>query len=668
MANVIKELPLTTAGDPEILPWATGGTTLEPTAGQESTGWQPQAVAGPPDYRLENYARLKQSQLNARGVQTGLFLECAAASVRLSGFAAGVNQRRITINGTNFDVTDATSLAAVRDAFVAAINSHAPTAALVTASSAGSVGPAEFLAIVDNTPGAVYSAAPSLAVSVLAGAGTITVPSPASTPIVREDAAGMAADMVIGGLTADDDGDVAHDARIVWRKAKGSFRAGTFTGTQADNANTGLNSIGLGSNCIASGSDSVALGPASTASAVNTLAALGATVAGTRAIGLGSSASVTAAGTNGIAIGNAAASSAASAVAIGDTATSSGANAIAIGSSTSASGSASLAMVGGSATAANAIAIGATTSATAATSLAMLGATASAANAIAIGSGATASGIRGSFASGQALGTVSATGEGARAHGFTAAGSTIDASGKGAVAVGHTGTSIATITATGNGAMAVGYNVNATANSPLTASGANSQAFGSGSLASGDYSQAVGYGAKATNRGEAAQASVAFDGPLFTMQPGSCQKGSLHFALRTTDATADQNMTPGPGVGTAFTPLADTVYICDASVIAKKEATDDAYASWSFKFTLAYVAGVLTVKRILACDATAPAWVQILAGNAITHFDDGAAAGAAWLLKVDANAGAVRFRVTGAALTNIRWSARCDYVAVGQQP
>ena len=627
MANVIKPVPITTAGDPEILPWATSGTTLEPTSGQESVGWQPQAVAGPPDYRLENYARLKQSELNARGVQAGLFVECASASIRLSGYAGGVNQRRITVNGVNFDITDGGgTLAAVRDAFVLAINSAPATAALVTASSLGAIGANEYLAITDNTPGNTYSGAGSLGVSVLAGAGTITVTSPATTPIVREDTDGMSRDLVVGGVQADDDGDPAHDARIIWRKAKGSFRAGIWTGSGANLTSTGDYSVGLGSEVVASGTSSVALGYGSNAGGNYSFAAVGSVVAAANGVGLGPS-TVGVGATSAISIGN-----------------------------------------GASSTATNAVSVGTNAIASASNAFATTGATASGADSIALGLDVVASGTLGAFASGKNVGgTLSATGQGSRAHGHASTGSTLTATARGAAASGYTGNT-ATISATADGAFVHGYNSNAVVQSPLTASGVNSQAFGSGSLASGAYSQAVGYGAKASNRGEQTQAATAFAGPANTMQPGSTQKGSFHVALRTTDATADQDMTPEIGVaGTAFTPLADTVYLCDASVIAKQEGADDSYASWAFKFTLAYVAGVLTVKRT-TCVTGAPNLGNIVTGNPITHFDDGATAGATWVLKCDTNGGNVRFRVTGAALTNIRWSARCDYVAVGQQP
>ena len=70
MAGYVKDLPQNAAtGASETVPWATGGTTLAPSLGEQTTGWQPQAVAGPPDYRIENYARKTQSDLNFRANQ-----------------------------------------------------------------------------------------------------------------------------------------------------------------------------------------------------------------------------------------------------------------------------------------------------------------------------------------------------------------------------------------------------------------------------------------------------------------------------------------------------------------------------------------------------------------------------------------------------------------------
>lgn len=635
MANVIKEVPLTTLGDPEILPWATGGTTLEPTAGQEVNGWQPQAIAGPPDYRLENYARLKQSQLNARGVQTGLFVECAAASVRLFGFAAGVNQRRITISGTNFDVTDATSLAAVRDAFVAAINAHAPTAALVTASSAGSGGGAEFLFIVDNSPGTVYSASPSLAVSVLAGAGTITVPSPATTPIVREDVAGMAADLVIGGLTADDDFDPTHDARIVWRKAKGSFRAGTFTGTQADDANTGTGSVAFGANPIASGANSVAMGSAASATA-------------TSAVAIGTSSSVAAASSAAIGAG----------ATVGTTAT------VSFAASGGAVGNActnSVAMAGGTASNSYALAAGGGTASGLASMAVGDAATASANGAVAVGKGTVTASLEGALAAGFAGSTasVTATAQGSLAHGYAKdTGAVVIASGKGALAHGYS-ESVSEVRAGGDGAVSLGYQDSANIGS---AAGANSFAHGNACSSGQTYSRATGYAAKTTTRGEIAHAAAPFTTAGGAIQQGSSQRGAIHLLKRTTDAT-DQILTPGAGA-ISFDPAADTVYLFEAMVACKKEGVDNDFAIWSFKFSAMRVAGVFTISKVVCVTNAAPAVLaNFAAGAAITPFDN-AGGCVACTCNVQANGNDLEIHVTGLVL-DVRWSARLDYVAVG---
>lgn len=645
MANVIKAIPITSLGDPEILPWATGGTTLEPTTGQESNGWQPQAIAGPPDYRLENYARLNQSKLNARGVQGAIFVECCQAQITLAGYNAGVNQRRITINAVNFNVTDGGgSVSAVRDAFIAAINTSAAISSLVTASAGG----AGILYVTDNAPGDTYSMTPSLVVSVLAGAGTITISSPGTTPIVREDAIGMASDLVIGSIKTDDDGIAGHRARLIWRKSKAALRVGYFSGTQADNAATGNNSIGLGRDCQAQGSDAVALGQASLAQATNSFAANGAGVAAgaTFGVAIGSGASIAAAGTDAVAIGSNATITQPSGIAIGNTAASSGAGAVAIGTASSATASNALALMGGSATVNDSVAIG---------------------------SGVSATTGAGAFASGRAVGasTLQATGIGSRTHGYVGNGKILEATGNGAIATGYAAgiPAFNNVQATGNGATAHGYNTNSVVSVALIAQGDNSRAIGAGGLASGDFSAAIGYGAKASNRGEQAQAACVFDdgaAPFPTLQRGSAQRGSFHVIKRTTDATANQVMTPGAGA-VSFTPLTDTVYLMDCHVIAKEENVDDSYASWAFKLTIAYVAGVLTVKRIVCINGAAPALGNIVAGNPITHFDDGAAFGAGWVLSVDTSGSDVRFKVTGAFGKNIRWSARADYVCVGQK-
>jgi hypothetical protein len=633
MANVIKQYPTTGTGDPEILPWATGGTTLEPTAGQETTGWQPQAIAGPPDYRLENYARLNQSLLNARGVQTAVFLECCQAQITLTGYAAGVNQRRITINGVNIDITDGGgSVTAVRDAFIAAINGNPVTASFVTASAGGPT----ILYLTDTTPGETYSQAPSLVVSVLAGAGTIAITSPATTPIVREDAIAMSADIVLGSPTADDDGLVSHDARIVWRKSKGSFRAGTFTGTQADNANTGTGSVAFGSNPVASGQNSVAMGSAASATAAE-------------AISIGTSSSAAAIGSAAIGqsatVGTTAANSfAATSGQVGNTCT----NAVAMAGGV-ANNSYALASGGGNASGNSSIAIGDA-------------ATANQSGAVALGKGTiTASGI-GALSTGFAGSTasVTATADGAMAQGYAKdTGAVVIASGKGALAHGYSN-SVSEIRANGDGSVSLGFQDAANINA---AAGANSFAHGNACSSAQTYSRSTGYAAKTSTAGEVAHAAAPFTDLGGTIQQGSSQRGSVHVLKRTTDAT-DQILTPGVGA-VSFNPALDTVYLIDCMVVAKKEATDDDYAMWSVKISCAYVAGVFSVKKVVGITFAAPAvFANFAAGAAVTQFDRNGGC-AACTFNVQANGGKLELHVTG-LVDPVRWSARMDYIAVGQ--
>lgn len=632
MANWIRSFPTTSGGDPETLPWATDGVTLEPTVGQETNGWQPQAIAGPPDYRLENYARYQQSQINTRGRQTALFLEYARAEITLAGFDDGFNQRRITISGHNFDQTDAVDLNTTRDAFVAAINSDPVVSIWVFAESTTG----GKLRITDKTPGNVYTVSPSLAVSVLAGAGTITVSSPATTPIVREDDAGMAADLVIGGLTADDDGNAAHDSRIIWRKSRGSFRAGTFTGTQADLANTGTASVAMGSNPTASGSDSVAIGNGATASQAG-------------AIAIGTSASSASIGS--VAIGDSAT--------VGTTATESFAASAGSVANTCTN---AVAMAGGAASNSYALAAGGSTASGYASVAIGSSATANSSGAVAIGRGTMQATSEGALAAGYAGSTASVTsgGNGSFAHGYAKdTNAVINASGKGALAHGYAD-SVSEIQATGNGSVSLGYQDSANI---TVASGANSFAHGNACDAGQSYSRATGYATKTTTAGEEAHAASPFTTVGGSIQQGSSQIGTVHLLKKTTDAT-DQILTPGTGT-VSFNPAADTIYIIDCMVAAKKEGVDNDYAMWSFKVMAAWVAGAFTVKKVIGITNAAPAvFANFAAGANVTQMDSNGGC-VACTVNVQANANKLELHVTGLVF-DVRWTARLDYVAVGQ--
>ena len=257
MAGVVKDLPLNPAtGAPETVPWATQGTTLAPNGGQIATGWQPYGVGPPPDYRLENYARLTQSDLNLRANQSGLFLEYAFAEVTLAGVAAGANTRQITINATAIQYTDqpGDTLADVYDAFVALINGSPALNAFVYAVHPAALSPLEIYA----TEAGIQQ---TLAVAVIAGAGTITISVPFTAPITRQAGQpGYLSDLVVGSPQLDDDADPTHDARVMFDKSKAAFYAGRATGVNWDDVNRGDGSINLGTDNLTNVDGAVGIG------------------------------------------------------------------------------------------------------------------------------------------------------------------------------------------------------------------------------------------------------------------------------------------------------------------------------------------------------------------------------------------------------------------------
>ena len=77
---------------------------------------------------------------------------------------------------------------------------------------------------------------------------------------------------VVGSTQLDDTTNPDNDARMLFDKVKGAFRAGTATTTQWDNVNRGTNSIALGLDNKASGINSFAVGDSNTASGINAIA------------------------------------------------------------------------------------------------------------------------------------------------------------------------------------------------------------------------------------------------------------------------------------------------------------------------------------------------------------------------------------------------------------
>lgn len=601
---------------PETLPWATQGTTLPPNASQQETGWQPYGVGPPPDYRLENYARLTQSILNARANQAGLYLEYSAAVVEITGVTVG-NNRRITVDGTNIDYADQAgdTLADVVNAFITLINTD-PAASLVAVASTDSPG---IINIIGLEAGNNYT----VTASVLAGAGTIVVLSSTTACVTRQPGdLAYGADLVIGSPNLDDDAVVGHQARIIWDKSKAAFAAGKATGTQWDDVNRGVGSVNLGIDNTASGASAVAMGSGSLASGNNTVAIGYATATSTAAVAIGGAVvSASATGQNAIGVGTGASASASSAIAIGTSTTASSNGSVALGSSSTASAVGALA-VGGTASAAGAIAVKGT---------------ASAANSIAIGENVVAN-----------------TAQGSIAIGYATSSALLTATGQGALATGQ-GVLSNTVTASGRGARAHGAPSGAV-NGNVTASGVGSEAFGELVTASADYSTAVGIGASATNRGEYARSGLC-DITLLKQDKGKHQAGRILLQARTTDATATRLCTDSlVGTGSNWTPADYRAYAVSVKVVAKDGAGK--YAAWFGDGLIDKQAGAITIYNsggMFGPGGTTPTYHTGVGMNAAT-------------VAITASGGGVAVTVSGIGATVIRWTASIEYAQAGEDP
>ena len=110
-------------------------------------------------------------------------------------------------------------------------------------------------------------------------------------------------DFVFGSIQLDDDGDVAHDNRMLFDKSKGAFRVGRVELTAWDDANRGLYSFAQGDGSKASGDRSVALGFTTQATGSGAFSSGRSTIAsGGNSTAMGVSAN--AIGDNSVAIGN----------------------------------------------------------------------------------------------------------------------------------------------------------------------------------------------------------------------------------------------------------------------------------------------------------------------------------------------------------------------------
>lgn len=668
MANIIKPIPTATTGEPEILPWATAGVTLEPNTAQEATGWQAYGAGPPPDYRLENYARLTQSEINARAQSAVLLLEYGQAEIDINGVAPGANQRRVTILGTNIDYTDQAGDAVDADvaaAFVTLVNASVVLAPQVQAVLGA--GGLWTVTILDPT------ATLTVGVSVLAGAGTITVTSAPDAPVIRTDPNALAYDLVIGGTQADDDGNVAHDKRIIWRRDKASIAIGEFTGTQANDANTGANSVNLGRNSKASGADSVALGPGSRAEDVATFAAGGGFALDVDAIALKGAVHV--GSTSGITIGKNSESTlpndltlgvdaistsggAGSATTVGHLASSTGESSTSLGHTARVNGVGSIAAGFGASVDGdrNAGLGGALTDAASSDSSAV-------GTGSEIGAGgdhafAAAEGLsQGSRSSAVGKGTI-ASGAGAHARGYATGAATVEATGDHSEASGGTTAGIG-------------------AADSVQAIGAWSRVHGTAQTATADYSETSGRGPVATRHGERVRASHVWTGPgAFDLEKGAHQHGDINLAAETSGAQTMVLTSQGGnavGAGSTFLPGADTAYTIRVDAVARHRsptpgANDNKAAHWSFWVAIQCdAAGACTISAFGA------GFASVLAGGGLGNVLSPVGVlyettGGQYKLHVVLNGAATGIDIRGegtVALEGVRFSASLHYTKVG---
>lgn len=553
MAGYIPALPTETSGAPELNRWE--GVRTEPSLSERIDGHVPYP-GPPPAYDVENYARYAQWRINSAVAGVALQLEHKLAGIALTGVTVG-NQRRITINGTNIDYSDASgnTLADVTQAFVDLINENAILTAGASAVQADYV-TAGMLAVYSIAAGTAPTFAVS--VSVLSGTGAIAAATDTTPDVVIPATvlAGVSRNIVLG-LSANAAG-ADNNTRFVLDRAARAVRVGTVTGTEWDTRQP--DSVGLGTMAQPDGADSVAVGTSATAADRYDVAiGAGASADGQTASGalaLGRLASAT--GSASTAVGIGAAASGTQADAFGRNANASGDGSLALGLGSVASGDRSVCVGNSDATGDDAVAVG-------------TGCIASVQGAIAIGNNTEASDV-GALATGRnGTGvldpTVKATGRGARAHGAPSSG---------------------TLVGTPN----------------VLASGVESEAMGEGCQASGDYSRATGYGALATNRGEQAHASLGIAPGLdgFLKQ---CvhQAGRIIAQARTNGAQTLRCKTDATNsnTGLTWTPRDDRGYWVDVRVVAKDGASS-AIKVWSGRGYVTVDAGTAAAAVTLTTD------------------------------------------------------------------
>jgi len=310
----------------EHLPWAmdiaTPAAILEPSVTEEGAGHEPHGVGMPPDYRHENYHRRKLFDWTMLIEQAAIWVPRDTWSVTIGGTVDVGDQRRIAVSGNNVDhtVSGEASNTEIAAAFVLLLRADANVNPLCHVYNEG---PIVYL-VNKGAAGLTMTVVGSILADVGAADATCAHANVEAPLYARpnESVASSALGLVWGSEEMDDDGDVAHDARMLFDKVNAAFRAGQVQSTQWDVGNRGQNSAAFGFNCTASGTSSLAAGLASAATAA-------------RAIALGDTA--TADKDDSLAIGpnsTAGGAGAGKATAIGEYCQATGTNAAAIGSGT----------------------------------------------------------------------------------------------------------------------------------------------------------------------------------------------------------------------------------------------------------------------------------------------------------------------------------------------
>jgi len=203
--------------------------------------------------------------------------------------------------------------------------------------------------------------------------------------------------------------------------------------------------------------------------------------------------------------------------------------------------------------------------------------------------------------------------------------SSYGATGANSVAIGYQGK------ATAFGAVSLGRNTQATANYSL--------ASGLFTVASASYGVALGYEATTYT-----QTSIAFSAGSFSGIAGQHQGRIFAFRQRTTDATPKVLVTDGGSSGSTNDQIIlpnNSAYAFHGTIVARQQAsTGTACAAWK-------------IEGLIRREGSAG--TTVLVNSATTVLDNTPAWG--MTLSADTTNGGLKIEATGAAATNIAWSA-----------